>query len=195
MKVCVRRVNEWDAPGMLKIYGAAIDGRQSTYERETPALWEFVRRIDRYTYGKGWTVCDVDGWTAGFAVAHECFDCPDDPFMMDVEVYVDGALRRRGIGSAVLGLLRDIAEMGDKKALRARFPHSDDTLAFYKSCGFAEIRRDEGFRPGETWTVVERRLDARDVESPTKPFLVPQGEYERIRREWGATINGVTEVL
>ncbi len=195
MKVCVRRVNEWDAPGMLKIYGTAIDCRQSTYERELPALWEFVRRIDRYTYGKGWTVCDVDGWTAGFAVAHECFDCPDDPFMMDVEVYVDGALRRRGIGSAVLGLLRDIAEMGDKKVLRARFPHSDGTLAFYKSCGFVEIRRDEGFRPGETWTVVERRLNAREVESPTKPFLVPQGEYERIRREWGATIKGVTEVL
>ena len=185
MKVCVRRVNEWDAPGMLKIYGAAIDAGQSSFERETPALFEVVRRIDRYTYGKGWTVCDADGWTAGFAVAHECFDCPDDLFMMDVEVYVD----------AVLGLLVDIAAMGDRKALRARFPHSDATLAFFESCGFSEIRRDEGFRVGETWTVVERKLDARDVEQPTKPFLVPQGEYERIRREWGARIKGVTEVL
>lgn len=195
MKVCVRRVNEWDAPGMLKIYGAAIDAGQSSFERETPALFEVVRRIDRYTYGKGWTVCDADGWTAGFAVAHECFDCPDDLFMMDVEVYVDAALRRRGIGSAVLGLLVDIAAMGDRKVLRARFPHSDATLAFFESCGFSEIRRDEGFRVGETWTVVERKLDARDVEQPTKPFLVPQGEYERIRREWGATIKDVTEVL
>lgn len=195
MKVCVRRVNEWDAPGMLKIYGAAIDKRQSSFEREAPALFEYVRRIDRYTYGKGWTVCDADGWTAGFAVAHECFDCPDDLFMMDVEVYVDGALRRKGIGSAVLGLLIDIATLGDKKALRARFPHSDATLAFFKSCGFSELRRDNGFRPNETWTVVERRLDVPDVEQPTKPFLVPQGEYERIRREWGATIKDVTEVL
>lgn len=195
MKVCVRRVNEWDAPGMLKIYSAAIDGGHSTYERETPALWEYVRRIDRYTYGKGWTVCDADGWTAGFAVARECLDCPDDPFMMDVEVYVDAALRRKGIGSAVLGLLIDIATLGDKRVLRARFPRNDETLAFYKSCGFAEIRRDEGFRPNETWMAVERKLDVPEVESPTKPFLVPQGEYERIRREWGAKIKGVTEVL
>lgn len=195
MKVCVRRVNEWDAPGMLKIYGAAIDAGQSSFERETPALFEVVRRIDRYTYGKGWTVCDADGWTAGFAVAHECLDCPDDLFYMDVEVYVDAALRRKGIGSAVLGLLVDIAAMGDRKVLRARFPHSDAVLAFFESCRFREIRRDEGFRVGETWTVVERRLDARDVEQPTKPFLVPQGEYERIRRELGATIKDVTEVL
>lgn len=195
MKVCVRRVNEWDAPGMLGIYGAAIEAGQSCCERETPALFEYVRRIDRYTYGKGWTVCDADGWTAGFAVARECLDRPDDLFYMDVEVYVDAVLRRRGIGAAVLGLLVDIAAMGDRKVLRARFPHSDATLAFFKSCGFTEIRRDEGFRPNETWTVVERRLDARDAEQPTKPFLVPQGEYERIRREWGARIKGVTEVL
>ncbi len=195
MKVCVRRVNEWDAPGMLKIYGEAIGEGLSTYEWETPPLWEFVRRVDRYTYGKGWTLCDADGWCAGFAVLHECFDCPDDPFAMDVEVYVASHLRRRGIGAAVLGLICDIARMGNKRIIRARFPKNDELLAFYTQCGFELLRTDTNFQHGDDWTVMERRLDVPEVERPTKPFLVPQDDYERIRREWGATIKGVTEVL
>lgn len=188
MNVCVRRVNEWDAPAMLKIYTEAIGEGNYTYESEVPELAEFVRRVDRYTYSRGWTLADVDGWCAGFAVARECLDAPDDPYMLDVEVYVAKHMRGRGVGAAVAGLIRDLAEMGNRRILRTRVPESNtDAIKFFESCGYTRLRRDENFRTrdgkSEAWVVLENKLDPADLNPtrPTKPYLVPSEDYEAAR--------------
>ena len=188
MNVCVRRVNEWDAPAMLKIYTEAIEQGLFTHESEPPALWEYIRRVDRYTYSRGWTLADVDGRCAGFAVARECLDFPDDPYALDVEVYVASNMRGRGVGSAVVGLIRDLAELGNRRILRARMPESNTAaIACFKACGFVELRRDEAFHlrngEAEAWVVLEQKLSPADLnpKRPTKPYLVPSEDYEAAR--------------
>ena len=181
MNVCVRRVNEWDAPAMLKIYAEAIEDGLSPHEREVPELSEFVRRVDRYTYSRGWTLADVDGRCAGFAVAHECLDAPDDPYLLDVEVYVLRSMRRCGVGSAVAGLIR--------------LPESNaGAVAFFESIGYGFLRRDAHFRlkdsAPEAWVVLECRLSPADPNPmrPTKPYLVLSADYEAARLARGAGI-------
>lgn len=195
MNVCVRRVNEWDAPAMLKIYAEAIEDGLSPHEREVPELSEFVRRVDRYTYSRGWTLADVDGRCAGFAVAHECLDAPDDPYLLDVEVYVLRSMRRCGVGSAVAGLIRDLAELGNRRALRVRLPESNaGAVAFFESIGYGFLRRDAHFRlkdsAPEAWVVLECRLSPADPNPmrPTKPYLVLSADYEAARLARGAGI-------
>ena len=46
MKVAVRRINEWDAPSMLKIYGPYVENTHFTPEKEVPKLSEYIQRID-----------------------------------------------------------------------------------------------------------------------------------------------------
>ena len=64
-KVAVRRVNEWDGPSMLKIYAPYTEGLEA-FEGEPPELQEYIQRIDRYTYGLGWILCEIDSTPSGF---------------------------------------------------------------------------------------------------------------------------------
>ena len=64
-RTAVRRVNEWDGPSMLKVY-TPYTGTTAAPEREAPDLQAYVRRIDRYTYGLGWLLCEIDHQTVGF---------------------------------------------------------------------------------------------------------------------------------
>ena len=45
-RVAVRRVNEWDGPSMLKIYGP-YTGTPAAPEASPPDLQDYVQRIDR----------------------------------------------------------------------------------------------------------------------------------------------------
>ena len=74
-RVAVRRVNEWDGPSMLKIY-TPYTGTPAAPEASPPDLQDYVQRIDRYTYGLGWLLCEIDYQTAGFCHLSED---PGDP--------------------------------------------------------------------------------------------------------------------
>ena len=69
-KVAVRRVNEWDGPSMLKIYAPYTEGLEA-FEGEPPELQEYIQRIDRYTYGLGWILCEIDSTPSGFCCLTE----------------------------------------------------------------------------------------------------------------------------
>ena len=74
-RAMVRRVNEWDGPSMLKVYDP-YTGTCMAPESELPDLQEYVQRIDRYTYGLGWLLCEIDHQTVGFCHLSED---PRDP--------------------------------------------------------------------------------------------------------------------
>lgn len=75
-RTAVRRVNEWDGPSMLKIY-TPYTGTPAAPEREAPDLQAYVRRIDRYTYGLGWLLCEIDHQTVGFCHLSEDLAAPE----------------------------------------------------------------------------------------------------------------------
>ena len=76
-RTAVRRVNEWDGPSMLKVY-TPYTGTPAAPEREAPDLQAYVRRIDRYTYGLGWLLCEIDHQTVGFCHLSEDPAAPED---------------------------------------------------------------------------------------------------------------------
>ena len=118
-KVAVRRVNEWDGPAMLKIY-APYTGTCAAPEAALPPLPEYVQRIDRYTYGLGWLLCEIDYQTAGFCHLSEDPAHPEDLFSVEFQLYVKPGLLRRGIGKALWSLMRDMMEMGNRRQVAAR---------------------------------------------------------------------------
>ena len=85
MRVLVRRVNEWDAPTMLKVYEPYIKSN-ATEDEVQPTIAEFVQRIDKYTYGTGWIISEIDGETGGFCLLTE--SRPKDVFTNEIKLFV-----------------------------------------------------------------------------------------------------------
>ena len=106
-RTAVRRVNEWDGPSMLKVY-TPYTGTPAAPEREAPDLQAYVRRIDRYTYGLGWLLCEIDHQTVGFCHLSEDPAAPEDLFTVEFQLYVKQGMCRRHIGTALWDLMRDM---------------------------------------------------------------------------------------
>ena len=81
-KVAVRRVNEWDGPSMLKIYAPYV-GTPLAPEDALPELQDYIRRIDTYTYGLGWLLCEIDSTPAGFCHLTENRNDPENLFSVE----------------------------------------------------------------------------------------------------------------
>ena len=136
-KVAVRRVNEWDGPSMLKIYAPYTEGLEA-FEGEPPELQEYIQRIDRYTYGLGWILCEIDSTPSGFCCLTEDREAPEDLFSVELQLYVKQDCRRRGVGSALWALMRDIMELGNRRKVTARvLLPNPEAQAFFLHAGFS----------------------------------------------------------
>lgn len=173
----VRRVNEWDGPSMLKVY-APYTGTIKTPEQEPPELQSYIQRIDKYTYGLGWLLAEVDCQTVGFCHLTEDRNDPKNLFSVEFQLYVRQDYLRRGVGTALWSLMRDMMEEGSRRQVFARVHRENqDALAFFRAMGFKE-------HDGEDDTVILRyRLTPAEEcpERPTKPYLIDKFAYEAAR--------------
>ena len=96
-KVAVRRINEWDGPSMLKIYAPYV-GTPLAPEDALPELQDYIRRIDTYTYGLGWLLCEIDSTPAGFCHLTENRHDPENLFSVEFQLYVKAEYQRMGVG-------------------------------------------------------------------------------------------------
>ncbi len=179
-KVAVRRVNEWDGPSMLKIY-APYAGTCHAPEREAPELQEYIRRIDRYTYGLGWLLCEIDSTPAGFCHLTEDREDPENLFSVEFQLYVKPEFQRIGVGTALWTLMRDMMELGNRRRVTARpDPQNREAQVFFLKQGFSPCREYPG---GAGELVLTRALSPADprAERPTKPYLLENLDYERAR--------------
>ncbi len=189
-KVAVRRVNEWDGPAMLKIY-TPYTGTPAAPEQEPPELQDYIRRIDKYTYGLGWLLCEIDSTPAGFCHLTENRADPEDLFSVEFQLYVKPEFQRRGVGKALWSLMRDIMELGSRRRVYARVDLQDkEALAFFESMGFAPLSEEE--ERDRQVQVFSYRLTPADPQAqrPTKPYLVEGLEYERARERAAGLVNG-----
>ena len=127
-RTAVRRVNEWDGPSMLKVY-TPYTGTTAAPEREAPDLQAYVRRIDRYTYGLGWLLCEIDHQTVGFCHLSEDPAAPEDLFTVEFQLYVKQGMCRRHIGTALWELMRDMLEMGNRRRVVCRVHRENQAAA------------------------------------------------------------------
>lgn len=185
MKVAVRRVNEWDGPSMLKIY-APYTGTECAPEAEPPELQSYIRRIDQYTYGLGWLLCEIDSTPAGFCHLTEDRTDPKNLFSVEFQLYVKPEFLRRGVGTALWTLMRDMMELGNRRQVTAYVKlENQSALAFFREIGFtlAETGADTATLR-YSLTPAEPAADR-----PTKPYLIDNQDYERAREAAALLVN------
>ena len=185
----VRRVNEWDGPSMLKVY-TPYTGTPAAPEREAPDLQAYVRRIDRYTYGLGWLLCEIDHQTVGFCHLSEDPAAPEDLFTVEFQLYVKQGMCRRHIGAALWELMRDMLEMGNRRRVVCRVHRENQAaLAFFRAMGFVPLEGEPPEEPEKLWLAYHLRPWDPAAPKPTKPYLVEAADYEAAREKAAALVD------
>lgn len=188
-RTAVRRVNEWDGPSMLKIY-TPYTGTPAAPEREAPDLQAYVRRIDRYTYGLGWLLCEIDHQTVGFCHLSEDPAAPEDLFTVEFQLYVKQEMCRRHIGAALWDLMRDMLEMGNRRRVVCRVHRENQAaLAFFRAMGFVPLEGEPPEEPEKLWLAYHLRPWDPAAPKPTKPYLVEAADYEAAREKAAALVD------
>lgn len=188
-KTAVRRVNEWDGPSMLKVY-TPYTGTPAAPEREAPDLQAYVRRIDRYTYGLGWLLCEIDHQTVGFCHLSEDPAAPEDLFTVEFQLYVKQGMCRRHIGTALWELMRDMLEMGNRRRVVCRVHRENQAaLAFFQAMGFVPLEGEPPEEPEKLWLAYHLRPWDPAAPKPTKPYLVEAADYEAAREKAAALVD------
>ncbi len=198
MRTLVRRINEWDAPTMLKILKPYVENTAFTHEMELPTTAQYVQKIDKYTYGRGWIMSEIDGKTAGFCLLTENRYAPDDLFSAEIEVFVGEDYLGRGVGSSLYSLMLDIMQYGNKREVYARIALPNDrAVSFHEKWGFEEFDTEkaafEKFGKIHDVLVMKKTLNPvqNDVEIPTKPYLIKSADYEKARIKAGELIKEI----
>ncbi|MFR6277920.1 MAG: N-acetyltransferase family protein [Acutalibacter sp.] len=188
-RTAVRRVNEWDGPSMLKVY-TPYTGTPAAPEREAPDLQAYVRRIDRYTYGLGWLLCEIDHQTVGFCHLSEDPAAPEDLFTVEFQLYVKQGMCRRHIGVALWELMRDMLEMGNRRRVVCRVHRENQAaLAFFQAMGFVPLEGEPPEEPEKLWLAYHLRPWDPAAPKPTKPYLVEAADYEAAREKAAALVD------
>lgn len=188
-RTAVRRVNEWDGPSMLKVY-TPHTGTPAAPEREAPDLQAYVRRIDRYTYGLGWLLCEIDHQTVGFCHLSEDLAAPEDLFTVEFQLYVKQGMCRRHIGAALWELMRDMLEMGNRRRVVCRVHRENQAaLAFFQAMGFVPLEGEPPEEPEKLWLAYHLRPWDPAAPKPTKPYLVEAADYEAAREKAAALVD------
>lgn len=188
-RTAVRRVNEWDGPSMLKVY-TPYTGTTAAPEREAPDLQAYVRRIDRYTYGLGWLLCEIDHQTVGFCHLSEDPAAPEDLFTVEFQLYVKQGMCSRHIGVALWELMRDMLEMGNRRRVVCRVHRENQAaLAFFRAMGFVPLEGEPPEEPEKLWLAYHLRPWDPAAPKPTKPYLVEAADYEAAREKAAALVD------
>lgn len=134
--VDVRPMRARDFPAVRRIYRAGIDTGLATFETTVPERDELERR---WLAGHRW-VADADGRVVGWAAltavsTRECYRG-----VAETSVYVDGAVRGAGVGTALLRRTVDAADAGGLWTLQtAIFPENRASLALHHRLGFRTV--------------------------------------------------------
>lgn len=183
-KVAVRRVNEWDGPAMLKIY-APFAGTACAPEQEPPELQDYIARIDRYTYGLGWLICEIDSIPVGFCHLTEDREDPQNLFSVEFQIYVKPEFQRKGVGRALWALMRDILELGSRRWVTARVKaENQPAVSFLRAMGFVPEQQGEEIVLRYALSPAEP-----DAERPIKPYLIENVDYEAARERAAALVH------
>lgn len=158
----IRSARPEDAAAVAEIYNAGIRERSSTFETRARAPAEIAERIagERHPF----LVAEVDRRVAGFAATSSYSERDVYAGVAECSVYVDPALRGRGVGTALLsGLADEAARRGFHKLLGKLFTDNEASMRLVARGGFRVVgtHRRHGRLDGEWRDVllVERSLE------------------------------------
>lgn len=136
----IRPATEADLPAIVAIYNAAIPGRLAT--ADTAAVTVDERR-DWFTAfdpaRRPIWVAETGGRVAGWLGLRSFYGRPAYHRTVEVAVYVDPELQRRGIARALLGhALGTAPTLGIATLLAFVFGHNDASVALFRDTGFSQ---------------------------------------------------------
>ncbi|HKP22167.1 MAG TPA: arsinothricin resistance N-acetyltransferase ArsN1 family A [Thermoleophilaceae bacterium] len=134
----IRAARAEDAAAIAEIYNTGIRERTSTLETREREPGEIAERIgtDRFPF----LVAEVEGRIGGWAATSEYSGRGVYAGIAECSVYVDPAIRGRGIGSALLAALADeAARCGFHKLIGKLFASNEPSVRLMEKCGFRTV--------------------------------------------------------
>lgn len=127
-----------DAAAVAQIYRPIVENTAVSFELEAPDTAEMESRIRRITRDYPWLVATDSGRIAGYAYGSRHRERAGYASSVDVSVYVDGAARGRGVGSALYAALLALLERVGTfhRAFAGIALPNDASVALHKKHGF-----------------------------------------------------------
>ena len=183
-----------DAAGVRSIYAPYVRSSAITFETIEPTVEEMSRRIVGVSSSYPWLICSNADAILGYAYASRHRDRAAYRWSVDVSVYVDGAHRGHGIGSALYdALFKILIDQGFYTAYAGITLPNPASVALHEHKGFKLIGvyKDAGFKLNAWHDVGWWDLSLRDkVSVPGDPVDFPtwmkQGG-ERALPDFGVT--------
>lgn len=159
----IRAMLPADADRVLAIYQAGLDTGQASFETAAPTWEAFdeAKLPEHRHVAVDARTGEVLGWAAASAVSSR----PVYAGVIEHSVYVDLAVRRRGVGAALLeALIRSTEAAGIWTIQSSVFPENAASLALHERAGFrvVGVRERVGRHHGQ-WrdtVLIERRSKA-----------------------------------
>jgi phosphinothricin acetyltransferase len=196
MQPIIRLANESDAAQVLAIYTPSILDSVISFELDVPPVPEIAHRMGTTLERYPWLVCENEGMVVGYAYAGTHGPRAAYQWSVDVSVYIDSAVHRKGVGrglyESLLGLLK---LQGFHRAFADITLPNPGSVGLHESLGFEQlgIYREVGFKFGKWHDVGWWQLSLRAKEGPPElptylPHVIPSVEWEMAMNE------GLTEI-
>jgi phosphinothricin acetyltransferase len=161
-ELAIRLLEAADWPAVREIYAAGLATGDATFEEEPPSWGYFDgHRLPTLRFVAVDAAGVVVGWVAAAAVSDRSVYAG----VIEHSVYVDPALRGRGVGRLLLGHLIAASEAAGIWTIQSSiFPENTASLTLHARCGFREVGvRERVGRHRGRWrdvVMVERRSPA-----------------------------------
>ena len=171
----VRFASEADAEALLAIYAQYIH-TAITFETALPTREAFAGRIRDISQLYPYLVLERDGRAVGYAYAHRARERAAYDWYLELSIYLDGAVRGRGLGRKLYGLLLELLRLqGAKTAMGCVTLPNPASQALHAGLGFrlAGVSEKAGYKNGAWHDVAwyEKPLAAYDTPpAPVTPI-------------------------
>jgi L-amino acid N-acyltransferase YncA len=170
LSVIIRDAFPADAAAIAKIYRPVVEKTVISFELDAPDAAEMRSRMRRVTRGYPWLVAVDSGAVVGYAYGSPHRERAAYASSLDVSVYVDCAVRGRGVGSALYAALFRLLEQGGTfhRAFAGVALPNDASIALHKKHGFelVGIYREVGRKFGRWIDVAWWQRELRDDAGP-----------------------------
>jgi len=153
MNLIIRPSRDEDVPAVHGFYIASVETETASWEYDPPDLAEFTRRrADLLAKGYPYLVAELDGKTVGYSYASAFRARIGYRFVVEDSIYVDPAMKGRGIGKKLLmALIDECTRLGYRQMVAVIGDSANaGSIKLHAACGFehAALFKGIGYKFG-----------------------------------------------